>query len=212
MVIPFDGCTYGTCTTGSCSFRVNYRPTFKSIEDQAVSAGSDLKLKISATDEDAEDQGNLVYSLVDAPEGMTIREDTGMIKWTPGEDQVLLHSVTVQVSDGIENNTASFEVEVTEAEASSSTLLITIAIAVIGLLLLALGIFFIIRKKKQMDEEALRKGEEERAELEKEREDEYASYEELYGIPAPEMDKEGLTTAELKDYIHEKIEELESED
>ena len=59
-----------------------------------------------------------------------------------------------------------------------------------------------------MDEEALRKGEEERATLEKEREGKYASYEDLYGVPAPEVDEEGLTTSELKDYIHDQIEEI----
>jgi LPXTG-motif cell wall-anchored protein len=142
---------------------------------------------------------------------MTISEETGMIRWTPNDDQVMLHAITVGVSDGIEMNTATFEIEVTEGESSASTLIITIAIIVIVILLLALGIFFFMKKKKQLDEEALRRGEEERAALEKEREDEYASYEDLYGVPAPEKDEEGLTTAELKEYIHEKIEELESE-
>jgi hypothetical protein len=33
--------------------------------------------------------------------------------------------------------------------------------------------------------------------------------EELYGVLAPERDEEELTTRELKEYIHEKIKELE---
>jgi hypothetical protein len=62
-----------------------------------------------------------------------------------------------------------------------------------------------------MDEEARRIGEEERAELEKEREEEYTSYEEIYGVPAPqeEEEEEELTTEELRDRIHEQIEQLE---
>ena len=69
-----------------------------------------------------------------------------------------------------------------------------------------------MRTKKQMDEEAQRHGEEERAALEKEREDEFASYEELYGIPAPvkeEEEEEEMTTRELREKIHEQIEKLE---
>jgi hypothetical protein len=190
-------------------FRVNYKPTFKTIEDQEVPAGRDLKLKVSATDQDSEDLPNLKYSLVESPEGMTISEDTGMIRWAPDDDQIMLHTVTVMVTDGIENSTATFEIEVTEGESSSSSLFIIIAIVVIVAILLVLGILLFIKQKKKVDEEALRRGEEERAALEKEREDEYASYEELYGIPAPEKDEEGLTTKELKEYIHEKIEELE---
>ena len=58
----------------------------------------------------------------------------------------------------------------------------------------------------------MKRGKEERAALEKERDDEYASYEEMYGVPAPEKDEEELTTRELKDYIHDQIEELEKEE
>ncbi len=31
----------------------------------------------------------------------------------------------------------------------------------------------------------------------------------MYGTPAPEQEEEGMTTGELKGYIHEQIEELE---
>jgi len=208
-VIPNDGCSFGDCVSGVQSFKVNFKPTFKNIEDHEVPAGTDFKFKISCMDEDTEDLPDLRYSLLEAPDGMTISKETGMIRWTPKDDQVMLHAVTVGISDGIEMNTASFEINVIEGESFTSTLLISIVLAVLVILLLALGIFFVIRKKKQMDEEALRKGEEERAALEKEREEEYTSYEELYGIPAPEKDEEGLTTKELKDYIHEQIEDLE---
>jgi len=213
-VIPNDGCSDGTCTSGVISFRVNYKPTFKSIKDQKVSAGVEFKYKISATDEDSEDLPNLRYSLVDPPEGMTISEDTGMIRWTPNDDQVILHTITVEVSDGIESTISTFRVEVTEGKSSSSiSIFIIILIVVVIVILLALGIFFFIKQKKKMDEEALHKGEEERAALEKEKEEETGpSYEDLYGVPAPEIKEEGMTTSELKDYVHDQIEELEGEE
>ncbi|MBN1539141.1 MAG: hypothetical protein JW939_03280, partial [Candidatus Thermoplasmatota archaeon] len=208
-VLPNDGCTCGTCTSGIHTFRVNYCPTFKYVDDQEVPAGTNFKLKVSCTDQDTEDIQNLSFSLLEAPSGMTISEETGMIRWTPEDDQIMLHTVTVQVTDGIDINSLTFEIEVTGGETSTSTLLITIAIVVVVILLLALGIFFFLRKKKQMDAEALKKGEEERAALEKEREKEYLSYEQLYGVPAPEKEEGGMTSRELKEYIHEKIEELE---
>ncbi|MGA1793445.1 MAG: putative Ig domain-containing protein [Thermoplasmatota archaeon] len=213
-VIPNDGCSDGACTSGVLSFRVNYKPTFKTVEDQKVSAGTDFKYKISCTDQDAEDIPNLRYSLKEAPTGMTISEETGMIRWTPRDDQVMLHTVTVEVSDGIESNTITFEIEVAEGESSTTSLLLIILIAVIAIILVALGIFLVLRVKKNMDAKALEKGEEERAALEKEREEEYLSYEQLYGVPAPSEEEveEEITTAELKEAIHEQIERLEQMD
>ncbi len=211
-VIPNDGCSNGLCTSGVISFRVNYKPTFKTIEDQKISAGTNFKFKISCTDQDSEDLPNLRYSLIDAPEGMTLNAETGMIRWTPKGDQAIIHTVSVQISDGIETNQATFRVEVTQAESSSSSLFLIIIIAVIVVILLALGIFFFIKKKKQMDEAAIKRGEEERAALEKEKEDNTPSYEDLYGVPAPEKNEDGMTTSELKDYIHEQIEDLKGQE
>ncbi|MBN1539559.1 MAG: FG-GAP repeat protein [Candidatus Thermoplasmatota archaeon] len=210
-VLPNDGCTFGTCTSGILSFRVNYCPTFKHVDDHEVPAGTSFKLKVSCTDQDPEDIQNLRFSLLEAPNGMSISEETGMIRWTPKDNQVMLHSVIVQVTDGIDTNSLTFEIEVTKGETSTSTLLITVAIVVVVIILLAFGIFFFLRKKKQMDEEALKRGEEERAALEKEREQEYLSYEQLYGVPAPsgEEAEDDITTEELKEAIHEQIEKLQ---
>ncbi len=210
-VIPNDGCSDGLCTSGVMSFRVNYKPTFKTIEDQKISAVTNFKFKISCTDQDSEDLSNLRYSLAEAPDGMTISDETGMIRWTPKDNQVMLHTVTVEVTDGIETNTATFEIEVGKAESSSSSLFMIIIIAVV-IILLALGIFLLFKMKKKMDEAARKKEEEERAALAKEKESSAPSYEDLYGIPAPEKDEEGLTTSELKDYIHEQIEDLEGKE
>jgi len=210
-IIPSDETSEGPCISGVQSFRVNYVPTFNRLEDQEVSAGVDLRYKISCTDEDTEDLPNLRYSLVDPPEGMTINEGTGMIRWTPTEDQVRIHVITVQISDGIDSNTDSFEIIVNKGETESSfPVAVVIIIVVVVLIIIIAGLFFLIKRKKKMDEEAEKKGEEERAELEKE-EETGPSYEDLYGAPAPviEEEDEEITTEELRDQIHDQIERLE---
>ena len=49
------------------------------------------------------DGDQLTYSLIDPPEGMTIN-NTGLIEWTPREQDIGDHLIGVQVSDG-ENGT-----------------------------------------------------------------------------------------------------------
>ncbi len=71
------------------------------------------------------------------------------------------------------------------------------------LIIAVMVIFFVMRKKKE--EEESETGEEEEHELTKEE-----TYEAMYGEPAPK-EEEGMTTDELKGYIHEQIEELEEE-
>jgi len=215
IVIPNDGCSSGSCTSGVMSFRVNCKPVFKTLEDQKVPAGRDLKYKVSARDDDPEDLPDLRYSFVEAPDGMTIFEETGMIRWTPGNDQIMLHIVTIMVTDGIENSTTTFEIEVTGGESSTSSILLIIILVVIVVIILAAGLLLVMKKKRQMDAEALKRGEEERAELEKEQEAQGPNYEELYGAPALVFEEAGddeLTTKELRDSIHEQIDLLEQMD
>ena len=46
------------------------------------------------------DSDGLTYTLVTPPTGMTIRPDTGLIRWAPSAEQAGSHDVTVAVSDG----------------------------------------------------------------------------------------------------------------
>ncbi|MCK5772285.1 MAG: hypothetical protein KAH57_00710, partial [Thermoplasmata archaeon] len=78
----------------------------------------------------------------------------------------------------------------------SIILLIALALIIVGVV-----IFFMMSKKKE--EEESETGEEEEHELTKEE-----TYEAMYGEPAPK-EEEGMTTDELKGFIHEQIEELE---
>jgi hypothetical protein len=209
MIRPYDGCTYGhSSITGN--FKVNNPPQIDLIPQQEGVTGSEFKLIISCSDQDQGDHSNFRYRLINSPEGMTINENTGMIKWTPKDDQIGTFTAMVQVSDGIDTHSRSFDIEVIEGEKETSTLLLIIITVAVVILMIATVVFLIFSVKKRMDENALKREEEEKAAMEKEREDEYASYEEIYGVPAPESEEEEeLTTQELRDAIHEQIEELE---
>jgi hypothetical protein len=74
-----------------------------------------------AINEDASD--NVVFSLLKFPEGMIINNSAGLISWTPGEDQVGEHEVSVKVSDGWRKDTQQFSVEVSLKKLSSISVL-----------------------------------------------------------------------------------------
>jgi PKD repeat protein len=58
--------------------------------------GSDYSYDVDGHDPDAD---QLLYSLVNAPQGMSIDQQSGLIKWTPGVEQEGDHSVEVKVTD-----------------------------------------------------------------------------------------------------------------
>jgi len=54
----------------------------------------------------------LIYSFIIKPEGMSINNESGLISWTPANNQVGIHQVIVEISDGKHSVTQSFEIEV----------------------------------------------------------------------------------------------------
>lgn len=62
-----------------------------------VSGGGTFTFDVNATDAENDLRH---YSLIDAPQGMTIDPLTGVINWTPVASQAGSHRVVVQVSDG----------------------------------------------------------------------------------------------------------------
>lgn len=54
----------------------------------------------------------LNYALVIYPEGMSINRETGLISWLPDHQQIGVHQVIVEISDGRHNIQHHFEVEV----------------------------------------------------------------------------------------------------
>ena len=95
----------------------NTAPSITVIADQTATAGQSFSLQVQAGDA----EGNaMTYSLPAAPTGMSINSSSGLITWTPANDQAGVHSVTVRVSDGQLSANASFTVTV-EAPASVNT-------------------------------------------------------------------------------------------
>ncbi|MGA1820800.1 MAG: Ig domain-containing protein, partial [Thermoplasmatota archaeon] len=231
-VIPNDGSSFGTCSNGVRSFRVNSPPEVRSIGLQEIKAGVPFKLIVSGSDIDAEDKTDLKYSLDECPDGMTISEGTGMIKWTPRSDQVMLHKVVVNVSDGIDSSKVMFTIDVLEGDGSGSLSMLFIAGPALIIVLIVVGIFFFIRSRRSKEEEHAEEedleeqiiggfSEEVQAQIKCDvaltpteahshlgKGSKKVSYEELYGMQSPPKQEEGMTTRELKDFITDQIEEL----
>jgi len=65
--------------------------------------------QVEAIDSNGDD---INYSLIIKPEGMSIDSEYGLIYWTPVNNQVGIHRVTIEVSDAKHSATQSFEIEV----------------------------------------------------------------------------------------------------
>ncbi len=89
----------------------NDLPTFTSTPVTTATEDAQYTYDVEATDVDVGD--TLSYSLTTSPNGMTIDGATGLILWTPTNDQVGSKNVVVLVSDGNGgNNTQSFTITV----------------------------------------------------------------------------------------------------
>ena len=77
--------------------RLNQVPEFTSTPDNEALIGRPYVYDVDATDGDND---RLTYSLLSAPQGLTIDSVTGKINWTPNASQVGNHAVRVKVSDG----------------------------------------------------------------------------------------------------------------
>jgi len=60
----------------------------------------------------------LTYYLTIKPEGMSIDSESGLISWAPTNNQVGIHQVIVEISDGKQSVTQSFEIEVSNVNNS----------------------------------------------------------------------------------------------
>jgi hypothetical protein len=170
-VLPFDSGTFGTCESGVKSFKVNYKPLISPIESQEARTGEEFSLKVSASDQDAEDAGNLIYTLISAPTGMTIKEDTGTIKWKPSSSQEDIHVVTVEVSDGVETTTETFDIEVLKGEEAGFPLALFIGIGAAFLIaIIVILVFLLMRNTKDKTCEEEEEADEESEKIKKEME------------------------------------------
>ncbi len=76
---------------------VNDPPSITSGPEETTRVWASYTYDVEAEDPDAGD--SLKYSLQDAPEGMTIDEETGLVEWTPTSAQAGKYDLTVKVLD-----------------------------------------------------------------------------------------------------------------
>ncbi len=116
-VIPNDGESTGYCSSGIWWFKVsetaalNIAPVITSKPVKSAVVGEQYRYEVLAEDDDQDDV--LTYSLIEHPTKMAINTGLGIILWTPSEDQLGKHTVTVKVSDGKSFGIQTFEIEVT---------------------------------------------------------------------------------------------------
>ncbi len=76
--------------------KVNSAPQFSTSPAKAALVEKSYRYQATAVDNDGD---AISYSLTDAPTGMSIHPDLGWIEWTPAQDQLGVHTVTVQAID-----------------------------------------------------------------------------------------------------------------
>ena len=90
-------------------------PAITSTPVLQASVGSNYSYQVMATDSDIGD--TLTYSLVQAPDGMTIDLETGIVAWVPAEPQVGSFSIVVSVADSTGlSDSQGYDISVAENE------------------------------------------------------------------------------------------------
>jgi len=94
----------------------NEAPVIQSSPPLTAVLGVEYSYQIEAIDDN---DANLTYRLLLAPDGMTIDSSTGFIKWIPQENQLGANQVQVKASDGWSSSNQEFSVEVSPVKLSS---------------------------------------------------------------------------------------------
>ena len=103
----------------------------ESISNQIGKVNQEFTYQVIAHDPD---NGDLVYLLTETekPEGMEIETSTGVITWTPGENQIRTFTVEVKVSNGNSFSVKQFTITIQEAFLTSITVLLSAISMYIG--------------------------------------------------------------------------------
>jgi PKD repeat protein len=91
---------------------VNRPPVLDPVADQTVKEHELLKIQLSGSDPDKEDEGKVRIAVSGLPEGATFDETTHTIRWTPGYDQAGTYTVQATISDGALSDSKSFRIVV----------------------------------------------------------------------------------------------------
>ena len=106
--------------TGCALF--NSAPVIESDPTLTATEGALYTYVVEATDPEGD---TLTYSLTTSPTGMTINSSTGVINWTPTEEQIGENKVEIKVSDLYRSDTQSFTIIVSETILTSIEVLPT---------------------------------------------------------------------------------------
>jgi hypothetical protein len=147
-VIPNDGNSYGSCLDGIFRFTVNTPPIIPDIPMLSAMAGSKFKYKVLVSDYESGLDSNLVYNLENAPAGMSIDHNSGIITWTPTRDQVGKYVVNLIVSDGLDFTNTTLEIEVSEEKEEESFGFLLALVSIMIIFILTMIVVFIIFRKR----------------------------------------------------------------
>jgi hypothetical protein len=128
----------------------NNKPVITTIPDRTMNVGDKFELQVKASDMDVKDV--LTYKLEGQPNGMAI-SSSGLITWTPTENQAGIHTITVNVSDGKDYTTTHFRITVeakgkTPSGGLSPMIIGAVAGGVIVAVIAVIGLLLLKRKAK----------------------------------------------------------------
>jgi hypothetical protein len=127
----------------------NIKSVVNAIPEQTIRVGEKYSYQIVASDANIGDV--LTFQLEIAPDGMMINS-TGMITWAPNKDQVGKHTISLNVSDGKDNVSINFTVNVKKDDTTSSgfnpTIMASIIIVIIVIIVLLPLLITLMKRKK----------------------------------------------------------------
>ncbi|MCK4641245.1 MAG: putative Ig domain-containing protein, partial [Candidatus Marinimicrobia bacterium] len=92
----------GLSVTSSWTLRVNNlndTPTWVSVPSGTIDTDEDSLYTVTIEANDIDVGDNITYSFTENPAGMTIDANNGLVEWTPDNDDVGLHDITVKATD-----------------------------------------------------------------------------------------------------------------
>ncbi len=127
------------------SIIVNSLPYFVGKKYFDVTTGKKISIPVKTIDNDTEDSSNYYFYLLDSPVGMKIVNETGIIIWTPNNDQSLLHKVHIRVTDGYDlvDNYVYINVNKESSKSSNSPFIIIISLLPVLIILFTVTYFFL---------------------------------------------------------------------
>ena len=116
VVVTVSDGTYTDSETVNIDVTANNAPVLAELDPQNVTLGSEISFTVSATDADL---NPVSFSLdnLSIGKGMTIKSSTGEFRWTPTEDQLGPHPVTIMASDGALSDSKVVSIHVTVNQA-----------------------------------------------------------------------------------------------